>query len=153
MLLGSQAEGASEVNYLRVDVETIYGIDTHREHLQGILLHAACGRSQYCHIHLTQLLDVTHHLITGQTGGFVLGTIAAHHTCHLHVGGCLKGLQGILAYVAIAHDSHSNLFHSVTLCLLYLDCGDKITGFCRFCQQMDSILHHSMLHREAKSFI
>lgn len=112
---GALVQAAAQVYDLRVDVKAVHGVDAEGQDFFGILLYAACRGAENGHVDVLQIADVVGHGVAGQFGRSVFGTSAAHDTGHLKVGGGLKGLKRIAAYVAIAHNGCSNLFHTDVL--------------------------------------
>ena len=94
-----------------MDIEAVDSIDAHCEILQRVLLDFARRSGQNSHIHLTEVLDIGHHLIFGQfLGDFSYST--AYNACNLKIGSSLQGLHCKAADIAISDHCSSDFRHS-----------------------------------------
>lgn len=115
MLLGYGVEATAEVDYLSVDVEAIYGVDTEAQDVLCISFYAAGGSGEHGYIDVLELTNVLHNAIFLDFFGAILSTFAAHDSGYLKVGSGLEGLQGVVTYVAISHYCGTYFLHFVRL--------------------------------------
>ena len=94
-----------------MDIERVNRIDSQGKNLLGIFLARAGGSSQNGHVDVFEFTNVFHYLVGSQFCRFVFCTVAAHDARNLEVGRSLKGLNGVLADVAVTNDGCSDFFH------------------------------------------
>ena len=69
----------------------------------------------WIHVYIFQFADVFHYLVSCQFGRTVGIAIAAHDAGYLKVFGGLKGLERVLADIAVTHYGCSDLLHRVVI--------------------------------------
>ena len=120
MFLGHSVERTAEVNNLCVNVETVDSVDAERKNILGVSLNAACGSGKHSHVHVLEFANVLYHIIFLQLLRTILSTFAANDTCHFKIGSSLKGLQSVVANIAIAYYGCTYFLHFVSYYVLYL---------------------------------
>ena len=99
------------IRFLRMNVETIYRIDTHCQNLFRIFFHATGRSSQHSHIHIFQFLYIFHHSVCFQLGRLVFRTATTDDTCNLKIGSSFQSLHYILTNVTVSNHGRSYFFH------------------------------------------
>ena len=94
-----------------MDVERVNGVDPKREDLLGVFRARACGASQYGHIHLPKVTDITDNMIFGQFQRAVLITISTDDARDFHIRSGFKSLKGETPHIAISYYGDFNLCH------------------------------------------